>query len=92
MAAEDFTRALGTKGQPLASTIFERMDRNNSKTLSVDEFVESMLILRHGTVDDRLAFAFHLYDMDHSGTIEEADLVKLLRVCLSTELYILYVW
>eukprot|EP00873_Tetraselmis_striata_P001499 jgi/Tetstr1/421763/TSEL_012667.t1 len=82
MTPLEFAKALQTKSQFLATILFERMDHKSTNTLSCDDFVDSMLILRHGTVDDRLSFAFRLYDIDQSGAIEKADIVKMLRVCL----------
>eukprot|EP00951_Prasinocladus_malaysianus_P026319 scaffold233422_cov45-Prasinocladus_malaysianus.AAC.2 len=42
-----------------------------------------MYLIRYGSTEDRLGFTFQLFDTDDSGAIEKADLVEMLRVCLS---------
>ena len=79
MNLEQFTVAIESNDSFIARSIFERMSRN-TPTINCKDFVAAMSLLRFGTEEDRLAFAFRLYDVDNSGSIEEADLVEMLRV------------
>jgi Ca2+-binding EF-hand superfamily protein len=80
MTLKQFAKAIQAKSEFLATILFERMDKSASNTLSCDDFISSVSIIRYGSLNERLSFAFHLYDVDRSGSIEKADIVKMLRV------------
>eukprot|EP00193_Tetraselmis_chui_P020864 CAMPEP_0177792210 /NCGR_PEP_ID=MMETSP0491_2-20121128/24403_1 /TAXON_ID=63592 /ORGANISM="Tetraselmis chuii, Strain PLY429" /LENGTH=917 /DNA_ID=CAMNT_0019314609 /DNA_START=34 /DNA_END=2788 /DNA_ORIENTATION=+ len=82
MTLKQFAKAIKAKSEFLATILFERMDKSASNTLSCDDFISSVSIIRYGSLNERLSFAFHLYDVDRSGSIEKADIVKMLRICL----------
>ncbi|OQR81726.1 ubiquitin-specific protease [Thraustotheca clavata] len=50
--------------------------------ISMDEFVRAIAILRHGSLEDRLTFAFHMCDHDHMGKLQSTGLGNLL-ICIN---------
>ena len=80
MTLDQFTRSVEPNNNVLARSLFERMSSDGTRKVSCKDFVTSMSLVRFGTDEDRLAFAFKLYDVDNSGSIEQADLVEILRV------------
>ncbi|OQR98273.1 ubiquitin-specific protease [Achlya hypogyna] len=49
--------------------------------ISMDEFVRAIAILRHGSLEDQLAFAFQMCDHDHMGKLQSTGLGNLL-ICV----------
>ncbi|CAK4376833.1 unnamed protein product [Aphanomyces euteiches] len=52
-------------------------DKQNNE-ISMDEFLRAVAILRHGSVEDQLAFAFNMCDHDHLGKLQSTGLGNLL--------------
>ncbi|KDO31693.1 hypothetical protein SPRG_03611 [Saprolegnia parasitica CBS 223.65] len=49
--------------------------------ICMDEFVRAIAILRHGSVEDQLAFAYQMCDHDHMGKLQSTGLGNLL-ICV----------
>eukprot|EP00753_Platysulcus_tardus_P004106 PLAT12521.3.p1 GENE.PLAT12521.3~~PLAT12521.3.p1 ORF type:complete len:1474 (-),score=833.39 PLAT12521.3:84-4505(-) len=60
----------------LAEQIFESFDTSNNGSLSQADFVAGMVVVTRGTEAERLRFVFNTYDIERSGALVKADLLK----------------
>ncbi|XP_062819213.1 NADPH oxidase 5 [Anolis carolinensis] len=79
---EEFKTALNVKESFFAERFFALFDSDGSGTISLDELLEALKLLIHGSEADKLRFLFHVYDVDGSGSIERGELRTVLKSCL----------
>ncbi|XP_067327278.1 NADPH oxidase 5 [Anolis sagrei] len=79
---EEFKTALNVKESFFAERFFALFDSDGSGTISLDELLEALKLLIHGSETDKLRFLFHVYDVDGSGSIEPGELRTVLKSCL----------
>uniref|UniRef100_A0A8C7JYP6 NADPH oxidase 5 n=1 Tax=Oncorhynchus kisutch TaxID=8019 RepID=A0A8C7JYP6_ONCKI len=61
---EEFKTALKVKESFFAERFFALFDSDGSKTISLDELLEALDLLIHGSETDKLRFLFQVYDVD----------------------------
>ena len=83
---KEFASALGTLGARagtdeggLASFMFRAVDRDNSGTIAFKEFLEWTLRMTCGSREEKLRFGFDICDFNHDGTIDRAELTRLIQ-------------
>ena len=59
--------------------VFRTFDTNNSGEIDFLEFLLAMNITSSGTVEEKLKWAFTLYDIDEDGTINGDELAKVIE-------------
>ncbi|KAF0981605.1 hypothetical protein FDP41_012262 [Naegleria fowleri] len=77
---EDFsqlTELMGIKDQFITSLVFNAFDRDRDSKISFDEFVYAMSVMTRGTADEKLEFAFKLYDLNHDGYILKSEMTRI---------------
>uniref|UniRef100_A0A8C7SRX8 NADPH oxidase 5 n=1 Tax=Oncorhynchus mykiss TaxID=8022 RepID=A0A8C7SRX8_ONCMY len=95
---EEFKTALKVKESFFAERFFALFDSDGSKTISLDELLEALDLLIHGSETDKLRFLFQVYDVDgmclayetssivsplgRSGSIDPDELRTVLKSCL----------
>ncbi|XP_068266719.1 NADPH oxidase 5 [Nyctibius grandis] len=79
---EEFKTALQVKESFFAERFFTLFDSDGSGTISLEELLEALSLLVHGTATDKLRFLFQVYDVDGSGAIDAEELRVVLRWCL----------
>ncbi|CAI5792604.1 NADPH oxidase 5 [Podarcis lilfordi] len=79
---EEFKAALKVKESFFAERFFALFDLDGSGTISLDELLEALKLLVHGSETDKLRFLFQVYDVDGSGSIEPEELRTVLESCL----------
>ena len=47
-----------------AERLFQLFDKKNTGVIDYEEFLSGMATCTRGTVDERIAFLFHLYDLN----------------------------
>jgi len=52
--------------------------------VSFGEFLVSMNVAAHGSAEDKLRWAFRMYDVDDDGTVSQSEIVDILKVDVST--------
>uniref|UniRef100_A0A8C4R6M0 NADPH oxidase, EF-hand calcium binding domain 5 n=1 Tax=Eptatretus burgeri TaxID=7764 RepID=A0A8C4R6M0_EPTBU len=77
-----FCQALGLPKSFFAKRFFFLFDSDGNGKLSLDELLQALNLLVHGSTSDKLVFLFQVYDIDGSGQIEPAELRKVLESCL----------
>nr|XP_034987607.1 NADPH oxidase 5 [Zootoca vivipara] len=79
---DEFKAALKVKESFFAERFFALFDLDGSGTISLDELLEALKLLVHGSETDKLRFLFQVYDVDGSGSIEPEELRTVLESCL----------
>ena len=62
-----------------ASHVFRTFDKNGDESIDFREFICGLSITCHGSKEDKLRWAFNMYDIDNSGTITEDELTEIIR-------------
>ena len=62
-----------------ASHVFRTFDKDGDQSIDFREFICGLSITCHGTREDKLRWAFNMYDIDKSGTITEDELTEIIR-------------
>ncbi|XP_068128546.1 NADPH oxidase 5 isoform X2 [Hyperolius riggenbachi] len=65
-----------------AERFFALFDSDGSGTITLDELLEALHLLIHGSEADKLRFLFQVYDVDGSGSIDPDELRTVLKSCL----------
>jgi Ca2+-binding EF-hand superfamily protein len=71
---------LGIKQSPLASFIFNAVDKDASGSISFAEFLRWVLTMRASeshNFDEKLRFGFNLIDLDKNGVLQKSELTTL---------------
>ncbi|KAK2842877.1 hypothetical protein Q5P01_013077 [Channa striata] len=79
---EEFKTALKVKESFFAERFFALFDSDGSSSISLDELLEALDLLIHGSETDKLKFLFQVYDVDGSGSIDPDELKTVLKSCL----------
>lgn len=61
---------------------FRTFDKDRSGQVDFKEFLSAINIMSNGTPEQKLEWAFRMYDIDGSGTIEEEEMVKIMQVSM----------
>lgn len=49
--------------------VFQNIDRSNTGFIRFEDFLFTLSILVHGTIEERVSWIFDLYDLDKDGKI-----------------------
>ncbi|XP_028307631.1 NADPH oxidase 5 [Gouania willdenowi] len=79
---DEFKTALKVKESFFAERFFALFDSDGSCSISLDELLEALDLLIHGSETDKLRFLFQVYDVDGSGSIDPDELRTVLKSCL----------
>jgi len=83
MTEDEFVQAMQRqhiiKDQMVARTYFRAFDKDDSKTLSIEEAVLGLATLTTGSIRDRLRLAFEAFDSDGNGYVDELELARLVQ-------------
>ena len=64
-----------------ADQIFRVYDSDNSGKIDFNEFLCTMSISCKGTIDEKLRWAFTLYDLDGNGFVSRKEAEEIIKVC-----------
>lgn len=68
---------LGASSGQYAHYVFNSIDLDRNGSLSFEEFVANLSILLRGTVDEKLAWTFSLYDINGDGSISKEEMKEI---------------
>lgn len=58
--------------------VFRQYDKDNNGWIDFKEFVTTLSVASRGTTQEKLHWAFELYDVDRSGFLSESEIVEIL--------------
>eukprot|EP01116_Phalansterium_solitarium_P000339 TRINITY_DN10216_c0_g1_i1.p1 TRINITY_DN10216_c0_g1~~TRINITY_DN10216_c0_g1_i1.p1 ORF type:complete len:187 (-),score=63.95 TRINITY_DN10216_c0_g1_i1:148-708(-) len=70
-------RQMGVSDEFLQNVLFNAFDDNKDGQINFQEFVCSLSVMTKGQPDEKLEFAFQLYDLDGNGYIERDEMVRI---------------
>ncbi|BES91416.1 NADHypothetical protein oxidase [Nesidiocoris tenuis] len=79
---DDFKKILITKNPFFTERVFQIFDKDNSGSISLQEFLDSMHQFAGQTPDDKIKFLFRVYDLDGDGLIQHKELQHVMRACM----------
>lgn len=83
----EFMSIPGVSSNPLAARIMEVFDADNSGDVDFQEFITGLSIFSgRANKDDKLNFAFKIYDIDKDGYISNGELFIVLKIMVGSNL------
>ncbi|AET40869.1 calcineurin regulatory subunit B Ecym_7012 [Eremothecium cymbalariae DBVPG len=83
----EFMSIPGVSSNPLAGRIMEVFDADNSGGIDFQEFISSLSIFSgRSDKEDKLKFAFKIYDIDKDGYISNGELFIVLKIMVGNNL------
>nr|XP_018898413.1 PREDICTED: NADPH oxidase 5 [Bemisia tabaci]XP_018898414.1 PREDICTED: NADPH oxidase 5 [Bemisia tabaci] len=79
---DDFKKILITKNPFFTDRVFQIFDKDNSGSISMQEFLDAMHQFAGQTPDDKIRFLFKVYDLDGDGLIQRRELQNVMRACM----------
>ncbi|VEL25612.1 unnamed protein product [Protopolystoma xenopodis] len=65
-----------------ADIVFRSFDTDNNGAISFQEFMVAMSVTSKGNIEQKLSWAFDMYDIDGNGYITLDELTEIIRVSL----------
>ncbi|XP_017893165.1 NADPH oxidase 5 [Ceratina calcarata] len=79
---EEFNKIVTSKNPFFTDRVFQIFDKDNSGTISLQEFLDAMHEFAGKTPDDKIKFLFKVYDIDGDGLIQLRELEHVMRACM----------
>jgi len=61
-----------------AQLVFNTFDKDQNGTISFEELVNALSVLCRGTIEDKLRWIFHLYDVNNKNSVSKGELTMVI--------------
>uniref|UniRef100_A0A1B0DLE8 EF-hand domain-containing protein n=1 Tax=Phlebotomus papatasi TaxID=29031 RepID=A0A1B0DLE8_PHLPP len=79
---EDFKKIVTSKNPFFTERVFQIFDKDNSGSISLQEFIDAMHQFAGQSPEDKIKFLFKVYDLDGDGLIQHRELQHVMRACM----------
>ncbi|XP_019771051.2 NADPH oxidase 5 isoform X2 [Dendroctonus ponderosae] len=79
---DDFQKIVMSKNPFFTERVFQIFDKDNSGSISLQEFLDAMHQFAGQSPDDKIRFLFKVYDIDGDGLIQHKELQHVMRACM----------
>ncbi|XP_069681708.1 NADPH oxidase 5 isoform X2 [Periplaneta americana] len=79
---DDFKKIVISKNPFFTERVFHIFDKDNSGSISLQEFIDAMHQFAGQSPDDKIRFLFKVYDLDGDGLIQHRELQHVMRACM----------
>ncbi|CAH8553765.1 unnamed protein product [Schistosoma rodhaini] len=62
-----------------AQLVFRSFDQDHNGTLTFEQYIQCLSCLMHGTQNDKLRWAFRLYDINGDGFVTKGEMLKVVN-------------
>ncbi|XP_028255163.1 calaxin [Parambassis ranga] len=80
---ERFKRILcsnfGIKDSIMMDEVFRTFDKDNDDFVTVKEWIEGLSVFLRGTLDEKIKYCFHVYDMNSDNYISREEMLRMLK-------------
>lgn len=66
----------------LVDRVFSVMDKQNLSQLNVEQWIKGLSTILRGTIDERINFAYNVYDLMMNGKIKKEQVFPSMKGCL----------
>ncbi|XP_011202251.2 uncharacterized protein LOC105225471 isoform X3 [Bactrocera dorsalis] len=79
---EEFQKIVTSKNPFFTDRVFQIFDKDNSGSISLQEFIDAIHQFSGQSADDKIRFLFKVYDIDGDGLIQHKELHDVIRACM----------
>ncbi|XP_077383871.1 calaxin [Festucalex cinctus] len=72
----------GLTNDAIMDGVFRTFDKDNDGYVSLKEWIEGLSVLLRGTLDERIKYCFHVYDLNADKYITREEMLQMLRYSL----------
>ncbi|PRP81980.1 protein phosphatase 2B [Planoprotostelium fungivorum] len=87
LSTEEFLNIPELAQNPLMERVFSIFDSNHNQEIEFNEFIHGLSVFTgRGHKEDKLRFAFNVYDIDGDGYISNGELFQVLKIMVGSNL------
>ncbi|XP_035915854.1 uncharacterized protein LOC118513779 isoform X2 [Anopheles stephensi] len=79
---EEFKKIVTSKNPFFTERVFQIFDKDNSGSISLQEFIDAIHQFAGQSPEDKIKFLFKVYDLDGDGLIQHRELQHVMRACM----------
>ncbi|XP_055379430.1 uncharacterized protein LOC129610760 isoform X2 [Condylostylus longicornis] len=79
---EEFKKIVSSKNEFFTNRVFDIFDKDNSQSISLEEFIDAMHQFSGQSPEDKIKFLFKVYDIDGDGLIQHSEFHDVIRACM----------